>query len=189
MENRILDIVFIIIVAILVAVFLKWNNTSTMMQPPIKNLTKIKSELRSKYKTFNSVKIRYIPKNVYVKRLKTPLNTTLKKDNIKILTTGKVPAYKGKTMVTAFLDTKTGQGSLYFNELPYSKTWLSFDSVKTLSFSYGYISSKVGTRQGLLMGFNYGFMQIKGFSFSVNDTLFINQEPINFIGLKIKYNF
>lgn len=198
-KNNIVHIIYIaVILAIIILVYyFLWNKTKTIIQPEIKTLTKVIPVIKSKikYRTVTVTKIQYIPQTEYQTITKTELPAWAKNKNIKILATGKVPAYQGQTLVTSTLDIKTGKGSLAYQQLPFtvSKHKRPFFQLPNRFFiqgGYGYMTDKSGTVSSGIIGAGYKFLRVGNINFKVKDDVYLNsRNTVNFVGLTAQYNF
>jgi hypothetical protein len=172
-----------------------WYATKVKIVPKVKTLTKVipVTKTKIKYQTIKGpTQIQFIPQKEYEYITKTKLPKAFKnKKGIVILTTGKVPPYGGQTLVTSTLNMANGKGGLYFQQLPYlkpkhNKKFFSIKPKFKIGVGYGFMynnASIVNSNQlSVLLSAKYRFIRVGNFTGAVVDHLYVNSNPVNFVG-------
>ncbi len=193
-------IIILIISAILYRYF--WYATKIKIVPKIKTLTKVipVTKTKIKYQTIKGpTQIQFIPQKEYEYITKTKLPKAFKnKKGIVILKTGKVLPYGGYTLVTSTLNMKNGKGGLYFQQLPYLKSKHSrkFFSIRPkfkIGAGYGFLYNNASyfnsNQMSILLSAKYRFVRVGNFTGSVVDHLYVNSNPVNFVGAEASVIF
>ncbi len=184
-------VIFILVILFLIFGYkYLWYRTKIVIKPVVKTLTKVITRTRYKYKTLQS-KVQYIPKIEY----KTKLPAWLTGQPDKILATGTIPSYGGKTSVMSTLNTKTGKGSISFIQLPYfvgkhKRSFFQWSNTFVLRGAMGYLTDKNGTLKTEMAGFQYNFIRVGNFHLKLQDNVYLNsRNTLNFIGIMGDYKF
>ena len=186
-------IIILIIATILYRHF--WYSTKIKIVPKVKILTKVipVTKTKIKYQTIKGpTQIQFIPQKEYEYITKTELPKAFKnKKGIVILKTGKVLPYGGQTLVTSTLNMNNGKGDLYFQQLPYvkpkhSRKFFSIRPKFKIGAGYGFLynndSILNSNQMSILLSAKYRFVRVGNFTGAVVDHLYINPNPVNFVG-------
>lgn len=187
----VISILVAIIVTLAIRLHYANNTIISKVTPTYKNITTVPTLPNTQYKYIylTKTKIRYIPTDVYKKITNTKTIPQVFKNSY-ILATGNVPPYGGETNVTCALNKNTGNGKLYFKQLPYIPKKISkpFFSVKPRYM--------VGVGYGLWMGTpavkisgDYRFIRIYKINISAHDDLYTGINASNWLGIQASATF